>query len=131
MRGPDGGVIRVAGAHLKQDLDVNIVEAKAVILGLKLALQAGENNIIMVSDCLHVINLINKNIVHRSYLGVFIKEALELSNSFESVSFVHVFREANRVAHTMAYIMPLDEFTRVWIGEYPMELDDVLAEDIC
>lgn len=51
----------------------------------------------------------------------YIREALSIANSFESISFIHVFREANEAAHIVAHLHPLDYSTRIWVGGWLSE----------
>lgn len=64
-------------------------------------------------------------------LGIFVKEIQELAKSFESNCFVHVLMEANEAAHCIAHMIPIEYSTKVWMGSYPLELEGVIASEIC
>lgn len=129
MRDCDGVVLRAACGQLQQQLDASIVEAKACVLGLRLAVQAGYTHVTLESDCLKLIKMLQCSTNEGSYLGVFVRETLLVARSFESVNFVYVHRDANEVAHKMAHLNPIVYTTRVWDGGYPSELEDAIASD--
>ncbi|KAL2943019.1 hypothetical protein RDABS01_031367 [Bienertia sinuspersici] len=116
LRDSQGNVVRAACTQLKQSFEVNIVEAKSLILGLHLASHSDVERVQVESDCKQVIDMINNNVIVRSYMEIFVKEILE---------------EANNAAHVLAHIRPMSYSTRIWVEDYPVELDDVIATDIC
>lgn len=67
IRDHRGEVISAACSHLKTILAANITEAKAIILGLKLAMQCNARSVIVESDSLQVINMINNRIDAKSW----------------------------------------------------------------
>ncbi|KAL2927837.1 Arginine--tRNA ligase [Bienertia sinuspersici] len=118
----------MACGQIQQQRDAPIVEAKAIILGLRLALQCQRLNAIVESDCLHVVKLLNGSLTG-SYLGVIVREALVIANLFESVVFNYIPREANGAAHLMAHLEPISYTTRVLEGGCPSDLENVIAAD--
>lgn len=108
-----------------------IVEAKAVVLGLKMALQCGAKSICVESDCLQVVQMLNTNKWDGSYLGIVVREASSIASAFDVVSYNHVVREANEAAHAIAHLSPLDYSTRIWVGGYPSLIEDVISADFC
>lgn len=107
------------------------MEAKAIILGLKMAIQCNASKVVVESDCLQVVSLIKARKHDGSYLGMLSREINVIANSFEVISFCHVFREAILAAHTMAHFSPLEYTTRVWVGCCPSMVEDVIASDFC
>ena len=79
-------------------------EAEAIKRGLKLALQKGFRDVVVESDCLKVINAINKSSPLLSYLEFLLHEIEILSHVFSIINFQHVFREANKVAHNLVKV---------------------------
>lgn len=113
VRDHESQVIHAACQQLLCSWDVSVVEAKAIVLGLKMGIQCYARSIIVENDCLQVVNLINKKKWNGSYLVMINREIDKLASYFDVVRFVHVFREANVVAHIMAHLYPLDFSTRV------------------
>lgn len=70
LRDHEGVVLWAAASQLKCMWDVDIVEAKAILLGLKMALQSGVRSIVMESDNLKIINKLKAKEKDGSYLGI-------------------------------------------------------------
>jgi len=78
-----------------------ITEAYAVFRGLKITWEAGVQDLVMESDALRVVRALQGS-KRRSYASIFIDKALSLVPWFNVISFFHVNRSANRVAHELA-----------------------------
>lgn len=131
IRDSVGDVLRSACQQAKQGWEVDVIEAKAIALGLRLASQCYEREVEVECDNLRVVSLINGAQREGSQLGIIVREIRHLASNFSSIKFNHEFREANMAAHTMARLSPLDFTTRVWVGGCPSILDDVIASDFC
>lgn len=66
----EGVVMRAAASQLKCMWAVDIVEAKAIVLGLKMALQSGARSIVVEIDNLKIINKLKAKEKDGSYLGI-------------------------------------------------------------
>ncbi|KAL2933316.1 hypothetical protein RDABS01_016435 [Bienertia sinuspersici] len=113
---------------VRQALDPSIVGAKAVLSGLQVALPCEPRRVVIESDCKQVVSMLKLRKCDESYLGIVDREVLSLVELFEFVDFVRVFREANGAAHAMAHLDPRDYCTRVWVGECPGVVDDIIAK---
>ncbi|KNA03763.1 hypothetical protein SOVF_206000, partial [Spinacia oleracea] len=127
----EGSARRVACSQVRHSWSVEITEAKAIVLGLQVANQCHERNIIVECDNSLIIKKLKENKVDGSYLGVILREVKHLSSLFHSVVFSHVFREANEAAHTMAHLTPVNYSVRIWAGSVPNVVEDVIASDFC
>lgn len=96
-----------------------------------MAVQANARAIVVESDNKQVVDLIKSRKSDGTTLGMISHEIHAISSFFVSVHFLHIFREANLAAHTMAHLNPLDYSTQVWVGSCPSVLDDVIASDFC
>lgn len=74
IRDHEVSVCRAACLQTKSKWNAEIAEAKAIILGLQIAIQCNVENVIIESDCLHVINRVKSREVDGSYLGVILRE---------------------------------------------------------
>jgi len=83
-------------------LDACVMEALACRDGLRLALQHGEQRVILETDCLELVNLWKKRTVQRSIVDPALKEIQDLPIAFQDFSFVYVNRRCNNIAHALA-----------------------------
>ncbi|KAL2897884.1 Pyruvate dehydrogenase E1 component subunit beta mitochondrial [Bienertia sinuspersici] len=126
-----GLVVRSACKQVWQALDPPIIEAKVVVLVLQVALPCEPRRIVVECDCKHVVSMLKSTRYDGSYLGVVIREILSLVELFDYAEFVHVFRGANGPAHAMAQLDSRDYCTRVWMGECPEVVNDIIAAELC
>ena len=124
------GEVQVACSRVDQaDLGVSFAEAKALLRGLELALKHGFLRLEVESDCLSVINIISGAAFDDSYLGLIVHEILSIAQSFEVISFKHIFREANSVAHSFAKYAAVNQ-EAVWVRDVPNCFHDCIHSDI-
>lgn len=81
------------------------------------------------SDAEGVIRAINGQVLHSSYLDTLVQDIRRMVPSFTSISFTHVYREANNVAHCLAkYSGSHDDV--IWVGCIPMCFNSCIRSDI-
>lgn len=56
---------------------------------------------------------------------------LNLSTCFDVISFSHVFRELNMVAHALAHLTPFEYSTRIWVRGCPGIVEDIVDDNVC
>ncbi|KAL6526559.1 hypothetical protein OROGR_015649 [Orobanche gracilis] len=124
-----GEVLLLASGKEGVDLGVNFAEASAIRRGLILAMEHGHTRIHVESDSLTVINGIQDTSKHNSYLSLILGEIRTLSQAFVSISFSHVFREGNVVAHNIAkYAVSNSE--HIWCDDFPICFNACIHSDI-
>ena len=79
-----------------------IAEALALCCAVSLALDEGLHKVIMQSDCLLLIKKVNATEKDHFITGHFVADIKCLVQNFVSISFHHVSRSANGVAHLFA-----------------------------
>ena len=89
----------------------------------------GYNQLIVESDCLKVIKAINTASPLLSYLELLIHEIVVLSHAFSSISFNHGFREANKIAHTLAKVL-INGVDQIRMGSVPSQILSCINSDI-
>lgn len=101
--------------------EVDIAEALAVRHAVQTVMEAGLHKLMLESDCLKLISHLNKGVHENNSFGFIVSDILFLGNSCLSLSFNHVRREGNRVAHKFAHMSKEFREIRVWIEEVPNE----------
>ncbi|KAL6519252.1 hypothetical protein OROGR_018572 [Orobanche gracilis] len=84
------------------DVGVDFAEARAVWKGPLLAKEHNVHNLHVESDSAGVISAINGGREHTSYMAGIVQDILLLAQSFTSISFTHIGRDADKIAHNLA-----------------------------
>jgi hypothetical protein len=74
----------------------------AVRRAISVAGEEGFGKVLVVSDCLSMIQQINSMAIDQSVVGVIMQDIKHSSGSFEEISFSHVCRHLNESAHILA-----------------------------
>jgi hypothetical protein len=69
---------------------------------VSLARDEGFNKVIFATDCLSLVHRLNSSVMDRSSMGLLVDDIKSMTNSFTSVSFIHVKRNLNEAAHILA-----------------------------
>ncbi|KAK9272341.1 hypothetical protein L1049_002712 [Liquidambar formosana] len=103
----------------------------AVRFAMGLARDLGLHSVEVEGDSLEVINAFTATSVLLTLLGLIIEDILiESASSFAMVSFSHIRREGNAVAHSLArYAQDVEDFC-VWIEEVPNFVRDTFLVDL-
>ncbi|KAJ8427351.1 hypothetical protein Cgig2_016217 [Carnegiea gigantea] len=109
----------------------DIEEAKACLFAMRRVWEAGYRNAIVEGGNLKLISKLKSKSNLNNELGLIIDEIMSLSNSFSFISWSHVKRDGNRVAHSLAHLQPLEVGERLWIEDDPGYVLDLVAEDLC
>ncbi|EAY97553.1 hypothetical protein OsI_19481 [Oryza sativa Indica Group] len=108
IRGCDGGVV-LAFAEITEHWTVGVVEARAMIRGLRLALACFVERLVVEGDDLVLVQLIRGEETQTRIPAAMHEEILDLLRCFADVEVRHIYREGNSVAHTLcrqAYVHP-------------------------
>lgn len=106
-----------------------VAEARAVLLGLQLAREYGYVDVMVESDCLTLVNAIQKNEEGWSQFHLIVDDIIHVSKVFSNISFSFVSRECNKTAHELAHYLPWVEGRRVWLYDFPASVDVCLIAD--
>ena len=109
---------------------VEMVEMLAVGRALWFAKELGFWSLIVEGDSEVIINLINGGNMTQSEFGHILQDISFLCSFFSYVSFCHVKRQGNCVAHRLArraVTSPLD----IWIKFVPLDMIDAFNFDLC
>jgi ribonuclease HI len=129
VRDSDGLLIQ---AHAKwTDFAANslVLEAVAILEGIRFAIDRGFLKVEIESDALEVIKLIEDPGGGRSCITSIRQEIEELSGLFQSFKLLFVGRQANEAAHLCARKATSIRRRCLWINYNPPFLANVLAKD--
>jgi hypothetical protein len=102
IRSHNGDFLAAHSQVHNQIMTLELAEAHAVRCAVALARDEGLDKIILLSDCLSVIQRIKTPGRDRSLIGVVIEDIKTLARLFSSVTFRHVSRLCNNSAHILA-----------------------------
>lgn len=123
------GKVRLASrGRLQCDLNPEVAEALALREALTTTKVAGFQNVIVASDCLSLINKVNRVQFDRSSTGAIVHDIKEKATTFVSCTFKHVSHSCNEAAHTLAKSADhVQVDSSCWFNAYP----DVIRNIIC
>ncbi|KAI5001361.1 hypothetical protein ZWY2020_026011 [Hordeum vulgare] len=79
-----------------------IAEALACRRAVSLASEEGFDRILVVSDCLSLVQRLESSELDRSMVGVVIQDIKNICSRFTDASFKHALRQCNEAAHVLA-----------------------------
>jgi ribonuclease HI len=97
------GVCLAACSELRDEVTApELAEALAIRHAVSLAGEEGFDKVMVVSDCLSLVQRLNSSELDRSIVGVVTQEINFLRSSFSSFTVNHVRRQCNESAHILA-----------------------------
>ncbi|XP_048231234.1 uncharacterized protein LOC8287554 [Ricinus communis] len=97
-----GEVMFCVGKQIGGCLEVELAEGQAVLFGLWCAIDCGFSSIVIESDCSTLIQKLTSIVHGSSPMQLLVDDINHLSESFPFVSFEHINRKVNLVAHSLA-----------------------------
>lgn len=83
---------------------------------------------VLESDCQLLINRLSKGLIYLTDLDSVLGDILSICTSFKSVSWSHVRRDGNCVAHNLARIIPFG-IEQIWENYCPHEISAYVRMD--
>ena len=105
-------------------------EALACLLGMRCALGAGFDNIVVEGDCQSLIQTLDRRRVQDTFAGFIVNDNLSLASSFGFCSCSFVKRGDNRVAHELPHRQPFCFCLRTWETDIPNCTAERASEDM-
>ena len=104
-----------------------MMEALGILEGMKLATAQRWGSIIMESNCLKIIEDLNKGFSPNSELGTLFDNIRKSQKSFLNCTFSYTNRSTNVAAHILARKVPWIDESVVWLDEPPPFLRTLLS----
>ncbi|KAL5754547.1 hypothetical protein ACOSP7_022767 [Xanthoceras sorbifolium] len=107
-----------------------VAEAKAILLGLSVAIEGGFSSLIIESECAKVIKLLSESKSPISAVGMVINDIQDtLRFSSASAHFMHVSRNGNVVAHSLAKLVISTNSFLFWVEDVPPSIGSLVESD--
>ncbi|KAK8532151.1 hypothetical protein V6N12_053597 [Hibiscus sabdariffa] len=110
-------------------MDPEMAEVKACEQAILLARDLGFRKVIIEGDALNVISKLNSLVEDRSDISAIVKNIQDVRKQFQIISFVHVRRRCNRVAHILAKDYGSATTHMVWIEQVPSYAEEAVVDD--
>lgn len=130
IRNGDGLVIASLAQPLNQDFKAVEIEALATSRALEFATDIGLDNAIVEGDSLVVTQALKTKDVGLVAYGLLIKDACSLAGNFSEVSYSHIKREGNKVAHCLAKLVVNLAECVIWMDEVPPFIYHLVQADL-
>ena len=114
---------------LQSHFPTELAEVFAVEQGISLARELQLSRVMLESDALSVINVINDSTFGTSY-GHIIQDISHAQSSFDFCSFKHLNRSFNSAAHELAQFARRNGSAHLWKGVTPPFLDPIVQSDM-
>ena len=130
IRDAYGQVVAALSNKLMTPLGAIETEAKALEAGMQFARDVGIQEFILESDSLVLIRSLMGLSSPPSSVALVVQGFLEFCGEFHSVSFSHVRRQGNRLAHFLAkHVKSIVDFP-TWLEKSPWFLEQALSNDV-
>ncbi|KAL5838038.1 hypothetical protein ACOSQ3_015207 [Xanthoceras sorbifolium] len=122
IRNGSGEVMLSASRTIDAGLEPSLAKAMAMLIGMKLAVEAGLLPTVVESDSLSIVNLIFAGLSIRSEIGLINNDILNLKTMGVFPSFVFSPKDSNRVAHNLAKMAIVHAIDVVLIDDVPPDI---------
>jgi ribonuclease HI len=113
----------------KIDLDPKAAESMAALKAVLFCKEVGFSQVIFEGDASQVILDINSPPPHFSKAGHLTESVIKELRSFRKATFVHVPRELNEVAHTLAKEAAVRKVDNCWLEEVPVCISSLVVRE--
>ena len=126
----EGQVVAALSKQIAKPPTVEILELPAARRAISFSAELGHTQCVCEGDSQSVVNALNRfGLVHSSG-GHLIFDIFSLSNSFQSISFAHVGRQGNAVAHALAQRARSSLSSQIWLECVPTDIMSFVLDDI-
>ncbi|XP_021760558.1 uncharacterized protein LOC110725378 [Chenopodium quinoa] len=128
-RDSEGRILWCASIKRGEKLEPRLAEARAILVGMKLAAARGHDLVEFENDSECVVNAINKKVPGVSSFHLILDDIMEAAQLFSFCSWSWVQREGNKVAHELAHAPPFALGCKLWSDNFPDFLCNLLDSD--
>jgi hypothetical protein len=130
IRDYSGGALAAAHNFVPHLIDAPMAEAYALKEGLMLAQYIGCNLLIVQSDCMEVVQMMDNGGFSVTLAAALYDECNIIWSGFQDISIEHCSREVNQVAQNLAKRAMQLKQTCTYVDEPPSFILDLLTNDV-
>ncbi|KAF4366740.1 hypothetical protein F8388_020102 [Cannabis sativa] len=130
IRNEAGGLIVAETVYTPGCMAVNLAEAAAILLGLKLAIKWSISNVWVASDSKTMISAIINGASSPTDWGHLVQTIIQLKTHFQSIHFLFFTRNCNKVANSLAKWSRMTQKCEVWTDSLPSCAAAFLIADV-
>jgi hypothetical protein len=128
VRDSQGSYLAARSMSIDIQVDASVAEAMAATNAV-FCKEMGFSNILFEGNALQVIKAIEEEDPCLRNYGHIIDCIRRETNSLENARFIHVKREANNVAHTLAKLATTHVTMSTWKGDVPPSIGDIVRRE--
>ena len=129
IRNGEGLVLAAMFEQIVKPPSVELLELLAARRAISFAAEIGHVQVVCEGDSLSVVNSLRGNGMENSRGGHLIRDIKSQSNSFLSISFAHVGRQGNAVAHALAQRARQSFLPQIWLECVPTDIMAFVLDD--
>ena len=129
IRNPQGAVMASLSERIPFPHSVEAVEATAARVAVQLAYDLGFKEVEVEGDSINIVQALSQTEPNYTLYGHIINDTKFTSQLLVSVHFLHVKREGNKVAHSLAKRARCNQPFQVWMEFVPPDIVPILYSD--
>lgn len=130
IRNSAGEVMASLSEKIRLPSSVEAVEALAARRAVRFVQEVGITESILEGDSLSIISALKNGDRMNSAIGYLIKDTLSYVISNRSLSFSHVHRQDNEIAHALVRRARFCSQYEVWMETVPLDISNLLLADL-
>nr|XP_023881687.1 uncharacterized protein LOC111994059 [Quercus suber] len=129
IRNGEGLVLATLSEQIEKPPSVEILELLAARRAITFAAESGHSQVVCEGDSESMVNALRRPGMENSMGGHIIQDIKSYSNSFMSISFAHVGRQGNAVAHAFAQRARQSFSSQIWLECVPTDVMSFVLVD--
>ena len=129
IRNSEGQVLAALSKQIVKPPSVEILELLTARRAVSFTAESGHDQFVCEGNFEAVVNSLRGFGMENSQGGHLIKDIVSLSNSFLSISFAHVRRQGNAVAHALAQRVRQSFSSQIWLECVPTDIMSFVLDD--
>lgn len=126
----EGQLCFIASRSVREAASVEVVEAEAIWWVVMLAQENGLSHVIIESDCMPIVTMLNGKKHHLGEMGRLIDQIRREAGKLSVCRWNFVGRKANDAAHIMAGVRHASVFFSMFDFSFPIGLKDVIDNEL-